>query len=63
MRDTFPFLLTTAASTRSQQARAFVRSRLLQFQSGPVCSCHPDGGHPAHETASRDTVRLRRTAC
>ena len=62
MRDTSPFSLTTAASTRSQQTRAFVRSRLLQFQSGPVCSCHPDGGHPGHETDFRDTVRLRRKA-
>jgi len=62
MRDLFPPPQATAASTRSQQARAFVRSRLVQFQNGPVCSCHPNGGHPTHEYAARDAIRLRRHA-
>lgn len=62
MRAPFPPPQAPAASTRSQQAREFVRSRLVQFQNGPVCSCHPGGGHPTHEPEGRDTVRLRRQA-
>jgi hypothetical protein len=60
MRDPLPPPQATAASTRTQQARAFVRSRLVQFQNGPVCSCHPNGGHPTDEPEGRDTVQLRR---
>lgn len=48
-------------SSRSQQARAFVRNRLVNIQLGPVCSCHPGGRHPVPEDiATRETQRLIR---
>jgi len=48
--------LTT--SPRSQQARAFVRDRLVRIGAGPVCSCHPNGGHPTEEPPVRDTIKI-----
>ena len=64
MRELSPFQPSTAAA-RSQQTRAFVRSRLVQLHSAPLCSCHPDGDHPIPnrpvlESRTRDTVRIRR---
>ena len=61
MRDTTSPQLAPMPSSRSQSARAFVRSRLVRIQQGPLCSCHPGGGHPTEEEPpQRDTVKIIR---